>query len=358
MKIFHIITHFDLGGAERVAINIARSKSEGFEYHLVEVVRSNSDFSKELISEIQRDGIIIHRSLFTHSKIAIIFFPIWFTFVFLKWRPKIIHTHTEIPDLSVFVWNKIIGHFFKGIKYVRTIHNTILWTSWTRIGRIVEHFFIKKKANVAISSSTGDFYESVYGQHTPIIYNGLVEVEQKTFNKIEKSRYNILFAGRLEHQKGVDELCEVVRALSSNKRIVFHIVGDGSLYEKIAQMRSLSNVRIYDKIYGLAHYIGSFDYLFMPSNHEGLGLISVEASLAKTPSIINSCPGLNETLPEDWPLKVDNNSVSQFVKIFNSLPLLDRKELGEKAHLYVKDLFSIKKMQSSYELFYQPQKNL
>lgn len=358
MKIFHIITHIDLGGAERVAINIARSKSEGFEYHLLEVVRSNSEFSKELISEIQKDGITIHRSLFTNSKIAIILFPIWFTFVFLKWRPQIIHTHTEIPDLSVYIWNKTIGHFFNGIKYIRTIHNTILWTSWSRIGRIVEPFFIKEKANVAISRSTSDCYESIYGQHAPIIYNGLAEVEQKTFENLDKSRYNILFAGRLEHQKGVNELCEVARTLSSNNRILFHIVGDGSLQGKIAQLKSLSNVRIYDKIYGLAHYIGSFDYLFMPSNHEGLGLISVEASLVKTPTIINSCPGLNETLPEDWPLKVDKNSVSQFVKIFNSLHLLDRKELGEKAHLYVKDLFSIKKMQHSYELFYQHPNNM
>ena len=40
MRIFHIITHFDIGGAERVAVNIAKSQTTGMEYHLVETENS------------------------------------------------------------------------------------------------------------------------------------------------------------------------------------------------------------------------------------------------------------------------------------------------------------------------------
>ena len=29
MRVFHVITHFDVGGAERVAVNIAKSKTQG-----------------------------------------------------------------------------------------------------------------------------------------------------------------------------------------------------------------------------------------------------------------------------------------------------------------------------------------
>ena len=50
MKVFHIVTHLDLGGAERVAINIANSDNPDIEYHIVEVVRGKSDFTKQLIS--------------------------------------------------------------------------------------------------------------------------------------------------------------------------------------------------------------------------------------------------------------------------------------------------------------------
>lgn len=45
LKVFHIISHFEVGGAERVAINIAKSKTPDIQYHLVEVVRGNSEFS-------------------------------------------------------------------------------------------------------------------------------------------------------------------------------------------------------------------------------------------------------------------------------------------------------------------------
>ena len=36
-RVFHIVSHFDVGGAERVAVNIAKSQTEGFEYHVVEL---------------------------------------------------------------------------------------------------------------------------------------------------------------------------------------------------------------------------------------------------------------------------------------------------------------------------------
>ena len=56
MRIFHIITHFDIGGAERVAVNIAKSQTKGMEYNLVEVVRGNGEFSQAFIKELHEIG--------------------------------------------------------------------------------------------------------------------------------------------------------------------------------------------------------------------------------------------------------------------------------------------------------------
>lgn len=33
MTVFHIISRFDIGGAERVALNISKSNSKNIEYH-------------------------------------------------------------------------------------------------------------------------------------------------------------------------------------------------------------------------------------------------------------------------------------------------------------------------------------
>ena len=49
--VFHIITHLDAGGAERVAFNIAKSDNPAIEYHIVEVVHSSSEFSRKRMTK-------------------------------------------------------------------------------------------------------------------------------------------------------------------------------------------------------------------------------------------------------------------------------------------------------------------
>ncbi|MCQ2162554.1 MAG: glycosyltransferase [Bacteroidales bacterium] len=353
MVIFHVISHLAVGGAERVAINIAKSRTPGFEYHVVEVSRGTGSFSDQLEQELISCGVNVHHALFKSNKLSIVLFPFWFLFTVLRYKPDVVHTHTEVPDIAVFLWNRLFGWTLPGLRYVRTIHNTVLWTSWEKLGAIAEHFFITNGANVAIGPSVRKSYVEKYHASAPIVFNGVEQASQKPFDGIECGKTNILFAGRLEYQKGVDELCRVVKALSDDESIVFHIVGKGSLSHRVEELWGMKNVRIYDMIYGLSSYLSSFDYLFMPSNFEGLSLMSIEASMCKLPAIINKCDGLSETLPPDWPLFVVGNDVEDYLKIFKNLSSYDRVKLAESAYLYAAEHFSIKVMQRGYEAMYQ-----
>ena len=78
IKVFHIVTSFDIGGAERVAFNIAKSKSPNFEYHVVEVVHSDSQFSHLVIDELGREGVRLHFSPIRNKKLGILLFWLWF----------------------------------------------------------------------------------------------------------------------------------------------------------------------------------------------------------------------------------------------------------------------------------------
>lgn len=351
-RIFHIITHFELGGAERVAINICKSHNEHFTYHIVEVVRGKSEFTEQMLNELKENNIKYHRSPISSNKLGIILFPIWFLILYLKYRPTIIHTHTEIPDLSIYLFH-FICPWHK--RYVRTIHNTELWNNWKFIGKKVESFFISKKANIAISIATKEEYLKAYDEsYIPIIYNGIEQVSQKKFPYLQKNKINVLFAGRLEAQKGISEMISVVKSLNKETPYFFHIVGNGTLkqYAK-SETQDIPFIKFYEKIYGLSHYLKSFDYLFMPSRHEGLALMSIEASLAHTPTIINSCKGLAETLPSDWELAVHENSIKEYINIFyNKLPNIDYNKVAEKAYKYATSHFDIRIMQQQYEKFY------
>ena len=422
MRTFHLITHFSLGGAERVAANIAESQTHGMEYHVVEIMRGRTAYTPKFIAELEQAGVRCHRSWmpdvsfhFLFERIAALLFPLRMLYIMLRWRPDVIHTHTETPDLALYVFSRMFPRMLRRVKIVRTIHNTRLWTGLPRTAQWVEAFFKSNNANIAISDSVRDSYAERFGEVPPIINNGVAEVEQKdyfntstpqgvhlsqvhqqhlntstfntqhstnlntsTFNTQHSTNLNtsarllplarartpqhlnILFAGRLEPQKGVVVLCEVLKMLAGDARYHFTIAGNGSqrtLVEQtladIASSGKPLNAQLVPPIFGLAGYMQSFDYLFMPSEFEGLSMLSMEASLNRLPVIANACPGLADTLPADWALLAHNNSLNDYRRIFDLLPTADHNALTQRAYDFAKDRFSVRTMQERYEARYK-----
>ena len=427
MRIFHLITHFSLGGAERVAANIAESQTHGMEYHVVEIMRGRTAYTPKFIGELEKAGVRCHRSWmpdvsfhFLFERIAALLFPLRMLYIMLRWRPDVIHTHTETPDLALYVFSRVFPRMLRRVKIVRTIHNTRLWTGLPRTAQWVEAFFKSRNANIAISDSVRDSYADRFGEVAPIINNGVAEVEQKNYFNISTPQgvhlsqvhqqhlntsipqhlntsggalvssapttsqhlntsggalvssapttpqhLNILFAGRLEHQKGVVVLCKVLKMLAGDARFFFTIAGDGSqrtlveqtLAEIAAEGKPL-NAELVPPIFGLAGYMQSFDYLFMPSEFEGLSMLSMEASLNRLPVIANACPGLADTLPADWSLLAHGNNIDDYRRIFNLLPTADRDALTQQAYAFAKERFSVRTMQERYEAWYKAERSI
>ena len=381
MRTFHLITHFSLGGAERVAANIAESQTHGMEYHVVEIMRGHTAYTSKFIGELEKAGVRCHRSWmpdvsfhFLFERIAALLFPLRMLYIMLRWRPDVIHTHTETPDLALYVFSRVFPRMLRRVKIVRTIHNTRLWTGLPRTAQWVEAFFKSRNANIAISDSVRDSYAERFGEVAPIINNGVAEVEQKDYfnaqhstnlNTSTSQHLNILFAGRLEPQKGVVVLCKVLRMLAGDARFFFTIAGDGSqrtlveqtLAEIAAEGKSV-NAELVPPIFGLAGYMQSFDYLFMPSEFEGLSMLSMEASLNRLPVIANACPGLADTLPADWSLLAHGNNIDDYRRIFNLLPTADRDALTQQAYAFAKERFSVRTMQERYEAWYKAERSI
>ena len=398
MRIFHLITHISLGGAERVAANIAESQTHGMEYHVVEIMRGRTAYTPKFIGELEKAGVRCHRSWmpdvsfhFLFERIAALLFPLRMLYIMLRWRPDVIHTHTETPDLALYVFSRVFPRMLRRVKIVRTIHNTRLWTGLPHTAQWVEAFFKSRNANIAISDSVRDSYADRFGEVAPIINNGVAEVEQKDyFNaqriklktqnsklkiageaennsklKTQNSKFKILFAGRLEPQKGVVVLCKVLKMLAGDARFFFTIAGDGSqrtlveqtLAEIAAEGKPL-NAQLVPPIFGLAGYMQSFDYLFMPSEFEGLSMLSMEASLNRLPVIANACPGLADTLPADWSLLAHGNNIDDYRRIFNLLPTANRNALTQQAYAFAKERFSVRTMQERYEAWYKAERSI
>ena len=359
-KIFHIVTHFDIGGSETVAINISKANNPDFEFHFVEVVRGHGTYSDAFIKDLEEHQIFYHRSpLSMNCILGAFLFPFWFWKIHKKYNPDIYHTHTESPDVALYLFFHLFRFLInKKTKVVRTLHNTKLWKKKHLVGENIERFFLKYQANVAISLLVKQSYLSqfsFYNKDIPIILNGIEEKQQVPFKQLEHNKTNILFAGRIVKQKGIDVLADVILALNkTSNNFFFHIIGEGPLREELSErLKNEDNVRFYGNVYNLASYLGSFDYLFMPSWYEGLSMLSIESSFAKLPVIINSCAGLVDTLPKSWPLKVKDNDVNTYLRIFGNLDNYNRKSLSNQAYQFVSENFSIKQMQEKYLHLYK-----
>lgn len=178
-KVFHIVTHFDIGGSETVALNISKAKCPNVEFHMVEVVKGKGAYSKAFIEDLESNGIYYHRSPFsTNFILGALLFPFWFWKLHLKYHPDVYHSHTESPDVALYLFFLLFGFMInKNVKVVRTLHNTKLWKHKHFIGKVVEHFFLKHQANVSISGPVRESYLydfPFYHKIIPIIYNAIV----------------------------------------------------------------------------------------------------------------------------------------------------------------------------------------
>lgn len=353
MTVIQVVTHFDMGGAERIAINIAKSNS-GIEYHMIEVSRGSSSFSEDFIKEMEQSGIIYHRSPIQTNKKALFIFPFRLRKLILAIHPEVVQTHTENPDLGVFLTYYLFPGLFKNVQIVRTLHNTVLWQGWKPIGKIVERFYLKNKANVTNSKRIAEAYQKEFGIDTSmkLIYNGFAPVKQEKYQSIVEGKRNILFAGRFHSQKGIPVLIETIKRVNPNI-YHFHVAGKGELEKDLRDgLKGMDNVTITGPIFNLSKYLGTFDYVFIPSVHEGLNSLSIECAFNHTAVIINNCDGLNETVPEEYPLKVDNNSVDGFVELFKYLEAKNPSEFSSITNAYASKMFSMKTMQEQYEKLY------
>ncbi|RGR06943.1 hypothetical protein DWY68_09045 [Phocaeicola vulgatus] len=72
------------------------------------------------------------------------------------------------------------------------------------------------------------------------------------------------------------------------------------------------------------------------------------------PVIINDIDGLNETLPQNYPLKVKNNCIDEYMTLFTDvIPTIDRVSLIDSVYQYSCQKFDIQQMQKQYEYIYK-----
>lgn len=369
ITIYQLIASIHLGGAENVAFQLAEyckeDPSNNFQFSVIELYRTQNKYAEEKKMTLE-DKNIHTLTLFKGSKrFSLIFAPLKLAHILWRNKPDIVHSHTDLPDLVLASALRILRFFkIKKPAIARTIHNTELWSTHPRLAKYTESAFYNDRV-ASVSQGALKAYKELrlinklsVSPYQEVIYNGCrIPKRLEHSFKIENDKINIAFCGRFEVYKGIDTLIWVINKLNVlyPHSFVFHIIGNGSYLPSILKLAEKNdNVFVYDSVPNISDKLYVFDFVFMPSHFEGLPLVSIESSFAKVPVIASFAPGLDETLPSDWPLRFELKHEKQLLKIFENIKnnYYDLDELKSTAFEFVSRHFSQDKMIEEYSKFY------
>ena len=238
---------------------------------------------------------------------------------------------------DVLVISDATGHFFpfvwmapKNLVLIPTLHCTLwpkylpLTSSRKLINRFDANIFgSRAQAILCLSNDIREQLQTITRNHPRPIVPFMPSYRRTTFARMlpppPDPVFNLLYAGRLESEKGIFELLDMAVRLKKEgcTRIVLHICGDGSKEQELRSRAEAQEVGALFKIHGycrrermLAHIQDGHAFIVPTTTSfgEGFNKVVAEAILAGRPVITSSvCPAMEyvkdavvQVGPDDW----------------------------------------------------------
>lgn len=228
------------------------------------------------------------------------------------WVPEVVHAHDWLVAHPAIA----LAEFFD-VPLVSTIHATEAgrhsgWVSGRTNRQVhsVEWWLVSESdALITCSASMRDEVNRLFGYDAAditVIHNG---IDIRTWPFAERARTSgpaeLLFAGRLEYEKGVQDLLAALpRIRRSHPGTTLTIAGDGTqrdwLIEQARKHRVGKAVRFVGPVdhTELVTLMHRCDAIVLPSRYEPFGIVALEAAATGAPLIVSTAGGLGEAVRE------------------------------------------------------------
>ena len=364
MRILHVVTRLGLGGAERVAETLAsRMATGGNEITFVPVAASRDRaIADDMQASLVAAGVgVIDAGSMVTAKVAVLAAAGRLAETVERFRPDLVHLHTEIPEFA-WVLAGLRSRRARDVPLVRTVHNTVLWGGWGRLGRFAERR-LDRASVAAVSEAASDAFVAwrVTAGRQPgnpvVIYNGVDVGALGDPPRKGRTPPLLCFAGRFEPQKGIDVLLAAMGHLTaSDPPHRLAIYGSGTLEGAVSRAAEAWPDRL---VVGppradLRSHLGSFDAILLPSRFEGLSVLAIEALCSGVPVIATSAKGLDEVFPEGYPRRCTPGDPVAFASLVRDF-LTNRETWmaeAEAARAEASRRFSLGTMVERYEHLY------
>ncbi|MDO8424930.1 MAG: glycosyltransferase [bacterium] len=293
IRLVHVLTSFDIGGAEQLVLDIARRLDrKQYDVRVIAVVRGGP-----LRAEFHEAGIptdvVGKRTKLGFEAIQHLVRD------FRSPTPDIVHTHLFGGD----TWGRIAA-IRAGVPHiVSTEHNVNLDEG--PLKRLVKRHLARKTDRIIAVSDAVRSY-SVRMDRVPlgkmvVIQNGVDTARFRPVPATPHDDVRFVSVGRLVEQKGHDVLLEAFLLLrDTHPRARLEIIGDGprraELEALCASFHLTDRVRFLGLQRDIPAYYQRSDILVLPSRWEGFGIAAIEASACGIPVIASSVGGLQEAV--------------------------------------------------------------
>lgn len=341
MKILHIITKSEFGGAQSVLVNLANRLSERHE-----VIVAGGEGSGQMWPMFRP---CIRQERCKHLKRSV---SVWhdtlalleFRRLYAKYHPDIIHLHSSKAGM--------LGRLaFPSHKIVYTVHGFDSIRLAYRRFLMLEQL-MQKSCHAIIGVSRYDEYmmrKERINNHVSYIYNGIerpVVEPGLSFNIPSKYKKTVLCVARMKPPKNSDLFMAVAKLLPE---YAFVWIGNETEItdapENTFFLGSRANAGMYNSI---------ADLFMLPSNYEGLPIVIIEAMSLGKPVVASDVGGIREIVTNGKNGFVVKNSAGNFadkIRYILENESISRRFSANALKRYAKDL-TVEKMVDSYVKVY------
>lgn len=298
MKVLHVLPSLNIGGAERLVIDIVRCFKE-FKNVSSDLCILYNSYNESLMNEANSvsNEVSVLSNRKRHGGISLI----WPLVKLINFNAyDIVHSHCINPSVVVGLSKPFTKKFY----HVFTLHDTRILTK----AHPIKQFILRKTADkvICISNVVKEEFDALRFNNSIVIKNGIdLSKFQKTRNKPQyRDIFRLVTVARLDiYKKGLDLL---VQAISKCKKegvnIDLDIIGPGEL-EEIQKLNELIHLYGVEKSIHLLgprtdinEILGNYDLFILPSRYEGFGLVIIEAMSAGVPVLASNIDGPSEII--------------------------------------------------------------
>lgn len=275
-----------------------------------------------------------------------------------KIQPDIVLTYTIKPN--------VYGGFlcrWKKIPYITTI--TGLGSAFQKQG--ILRWLIVRMYRMALKEAECIFFQNtqnkkifeqcrIRGKESVLVNGSGVNLNRHSFEEypgLNVRTLRLLFIGRIMKEKGIEEFLKAAEKLH-NKDTVFEVLGgcDENYQAMLADYEKRDIVKNFGFQTNVHEYIKAASVIVLPTYHEGMSNVLMEASATGRPVIASNISGCKEVFEEGVtgfgcePRNAD--SLIAAIEKFLALDVEERAEMGRQARRKMEQEFDRKQVTDVY----------